>query len=309
MLAYFAAWLGYRALDAAWGAPAASATAPGWYWEIVNALILAWLVAADGWAARSALREVRQLLPSRPGSDDGSRERAMAAVAVPSGLRRAGSALALAVAASILLFDPGIWPGVARPPLGDPGFLWVGLRTAAISWLVARALIREVWLTAAYVRIGSREVEIDLVDQRGLAPFGSKGQRTVVVWIGFSILFSLFFFGGSPARSNAFVVVGIVLLVSAAFAAPLIAVQRRVAAAKEAELDSVAASLRRERARTDPDDARLARLLAWQAHVVSVHEWPLTAPTLIRSALFVGLGVGSWFGGALVERLVAVALD
>jgi hypothetical protein len=36
--------------------------------------------------------------------------------------------------------------------------------------------------------------------------------------------------------------------------------------------------------------------------VDGVDEWPLTAPAAIRFGLFILLGLGSWLGGALVER-------
>jgi hypothetical protein len=34
----------------------------------------------------------------------------------------------------------------------------------------------------------------------------------------------------------------------------------------------------------------------------------VTLPTLLRSGLFVLFGIGSWLGGALVERLLEAAL-
>jgi hypothetical protein len=35
-----------------------------------------------------------------------------------------------------------------------------------------------------------------------------------------------------------------------------------------------------------------------------VREWPVGAPALARGALIAALGLGSWLGGALVERVV-----
>jgi hypothetical protein len=39
-----------------------------------------------------------------------------------------------------------------------------------------------------------------------------------------------------------------------------------------------------------------------------VPEWPVTLPTLLRSGLFVLIGIGSWLGGALVERMLEAVL-
>jgi hypothetical protein len=40
-----------------------------------------------------------------------------------------------------------------------------------------------------------------------------------------------------------------------------------------------------------------------------VREWPFDAPTLTRFFLYVAIPLGSWVGGALVERLLGAALD
>ena len=43
--------------------------------------------------------------------------------------------------------------------------------------------------------------------------------------------------------------------------------------------------------------------------VESVREWPLGAPALLRFALYLLIPVGSWAGGAMVERAIDVLLD
>ena len=53
----------------------------------------------------------------------------------------------------------------------------------------------------------------------------------------------------------------------------------------------------------------LGNLVAYQALVRSVREWPFDLRTVSRSALLIVLGVGSWLGGAIVERLLDVLLD
>jgi hypothetical protein len=61
----------------------------------------------------------------------------------------------------------------------------------------------------------------------------------------------------------------------------------------------------------DPDGCatgRLADLLAWEARLDDVPTWPFDASTLVRFALYVTLGLGSWLGGAAVERILEFAL-
>ena len=52
----------------------------------------------------------------------------------------------------------------------------------------------------------------------------------------------------------------------------------------------------------------MADLVAYRSLVQGVREWPFDVSTLARFLLFGALGVGSWLGGALVERLLDVVL-
>ena len=62
-----------------------------------------------------------------------------------------------------------------------------------------------------------------------------------------------------------------------------------------------------------PVDLREARIglaevigsLAYEARIEAVREWPFDVPTLVRFAAFLLLPLGSWLGGALVERVVS----
>jgi hypothetical protein len=56
------------------------------------------------------------------------------------------------------------------------------------------------------------------------------------------------------------------------------------------------------------EGGRLADAIAWEARVASLRDWPIEAPTLLRLALFVAIGLGSWVGAALVEKLLGRVL-
>jgi len=53
----------------------------------------------------------------------------------------------------------------------------------------------------------------------------------------------------------------------------------------------------------------LSDWIAYRGLIESVREWPVDAPTLRRFALYLAIPLGSWFGGALVERMVDTLLD
>ncbi|HEY8152716.1 MAG TPA: hypothetical protein VII72_01170, partial [Myxococcota bacterium] len=55
--------------------------------------------------------------------------------------------------------------------------------------------------------------------------------------------------------------------------------------------------------------ARLSNLVAYRGLVEAANTWPFDLGVWLRFAVYVSLGLGSWLGGALVERLIGAALD
>ena len=81
--------------------------------------------------------------------------------------------------------------------------------------------------------------------------------------------------------------------------------QARVIAAIQGEPGALAGSAIAQR----ESSASLADLIAWKTLVDSVSEWPFDARMRLRFLLYLAIPVGSWLGGALVERLLGAALD
>ena len=98
------------------------------------------------------------------------------------------------------------------------------------------------------------------------------------------------------------------LVVSAtlAFLYPLRGASGRVRAAKQQELARVREEIRGDRERMTTDTAaagRLPSLLAYEARIERVSEWPFDNPTLAHFGLLLP-PLLSWLGGALVERAI-----
>ena len=90
---------------------------------------------------------------------------------------------------------------------------------------------------------------------------------------------------------------------------------QRIRDAKQAELERIHAAIKGDASglsrsaiagRSEP--VGLADLLAYRDFVESVREWPFDAPTRMRVVLYLGIPLGSWLGGAFVERLLEAAL-
>lgn len=54
--------------------------------------------------------------------------------------------------------------------------------------------------------------------------------------------------------------------------------------------------------------ARLPALFAAEPRIASIGVLAFDMNTLLRFVLYVTLGVGSWIGGALIERMLGAAL-
>jgi hypothetical protein len=93
-------------------------------------------------------------------------------------------------------------------------------------------------------------------------------------------------------------------------------VHRRIRDAKREELDRVRLRLRSARRELLAGSTGAARaaaelpaLLAYETRIETVSAWPFDTPTLLRFGALTLLASGSWLGGALVERLLDVALE
>jgi hypothetical protein len=98
-----------------------------------------------------------------------------------------------------------------------------------------------------------------------------------------------------------------------AFLDPMRAVHQRIREAKYAELARVRERITKARnaavERSEPGAAaELEGLLAWERRVGELHEWPFDVSTLARFSALLVLAVGSWLGGAVVERVLGVVL-
>ena len=96
---------------------------------------------------------------------------------------------------------------------------------------------------------------------------------------------------------------------------PLVGVRNNIVRVKRAELERLRKEIREEgepalgpaAAKSNPSP-RLANLIAYYQLVESTREWPADAANLLRFLLYLMLGLGSWLGGAVVERVLDSAL-
>lgn len=281
---------------------------------VVMILLTAYLPAAYALGVRGARRTLEELRPYLRAGSNASQLVASAGRFDPRGLRRArwiGVAFSLAIPFWV---DRSI----------DTWFIW----EYPIEPIFQRALLPVLgWFSGSFIhsvsvesrrlsQIGRNQVLVDLLDLRSFAPLTRQGLRYALLVVGLISILTLFLVEyDKPGIFSVVLIANAIALAAAAtgLLLPLRGARQAILTAKRRELDWCDAELRRARAALERDVAQsgsrpLADLVAWRGVVAAVPEWPLDAPTLRRFVLYLGIPIGSWLGGAFVERVVDFVL-
>jgi len=205
-----------------------------------------------------------------------------------------------------LYLEPGYWRPIAA---------WSWLAGAFACWHGGILVDSTLAYGRRFSRIARERIEIDLLDLDPLAPFGRQGLRYALPGL---VLLS--FYALNSADQGFGWAIGVVgslsfLLALAGLALPMWGARQAIRREKQRELARVAAALRgvpdglagSPIARREPSPG-LADLVAWRSLVSEVREWPLEASVGVRLLVYLALPLGSWLGGALVERMLDVAV-
>jgi hypothetical protein len=214
--------------------------------------------------------------------------------------------------------------GVIGSAAGGSGALFDGVTWSDAWTIVLTPVLMSLLARAGYMTtLGARERteerfgiapgEIDLLDMRRHLVEGRIGLRLALVWIVGISISSLMI-----SNSNRFLLTVPLMVFAFGIAAvalvlPVRRLHLRIRDAKRHEMQAVRTRLAATRdavMRGDPGaNGRLADLLAYADHLNDVREWPFDNRTLSRFVLYLLIPLGSWLGGALVERLVGRILD
>lgn len=281
-----------------------------WWTDLVNAALIGYVPAALRIARRGIVRDL-DALRSHLHCTDAEFTRIRAEISGRGGpLAQALSLSGVPLGIAIAYLDPSATMS-AEATLSDPRFAWALVRLPILVGLVTHLIDADVRATRCYAALSRETMTVDLLDVRSLAPVAQRGQRSVLTWALFLSVFSLFWLGDTAARSNVFMLVIVLGLATSAYFVPLFAIRKNIRATKHAELDRLRAEIRNEREVTGAPAApgadqspRLANLVTYYQLVENTREWPIDAANLVRLALYLFLGLGSWLGGALMERVL-----
>jgi hypothetical protein len=158
--------------------------------------------------------------------------------------------------------------------------------------------------------------EVDLLNLRAFSPF--MRQASLFALPGIVVLSFLAFNLADQGFLWAIGILGLAALtwttVSLLFL--MRGVRERIREEKEVEIARVNAAIRGDLTALGDSaigaragDLKLGELLAYRAFVESVPEWILDTPMRARFFLYMAIPLGSWLGGALVERLLDTILS
>jgi len=280
-----------------------------WRLELFFGLLFGVPLSLASWVLRGAQRDFDALRPVLRVSEKEAVSMRAGLVRFPrrdlliAGFSGMAAGLALNMAVTLLLHSE-----VARDRI------WRIPRDLLLSWLVARLMFVALELGRRFSRLGDEHAQIDLLDPRPLAPFARFALRSAgSILVGASLCAPLFEELEALPVTIA-IVVWIGLLAVGALLLPVRGVHRRIRSLKQAELSRVRGmiSATRQNAlavghpQALASAAALHGLAAYLTLVVGLSEWPFETATLVKFAAYLALPVGSWFGGAIMQRLIAL---
>jgi hypothetical protein len=283
-----------------------------WRLEIVFAVILGYVLACGSWIVRSVRCDLDALAP--------------VLALEPSELAAERAGIGLFSASTLLVASAGgVVAGIAVHSLVNamlpPGHtalddrFWRFVRDVAIWVLAVRLMVVVIGSAQRVSQLSERVARIDLLDLRGLAPLARIGLRSALAFaLGASMVAAMAIDElALPVTLAAMAIVGAVGALTLLL--PVRGAHRAIRAAKNAELLAVRAAIARTRiaaldagAEAAEDAMRLGSLLAFEARIGGVSEWPFDVGTFVRFTLLLALPLGSWTAGALVEWVVSRVL-
>jgi hypothetical protein len=218
-------------------------------------------------------------------------------------------------AAFIILFlilpDPG---NILLQPRNWPfDYAVLVLVMVLAGWWMGRFSYELIWSAWQLNKMAVRLPALNLLDAEPNGPFTQHGvQSALLVVIMMSITAPVAVAPEGGLVGAAFNSALMLVLVMAALILPMRGIHKRIQAQKQDELAAVRRRIQRARDRLFSEagdtDGELLALLAMESRIERVEEWPFGSGSLYRVGFYLLLGLGSWVGAALVEKMLESAL-
>ena len=259
-------------------------------------------------ASRGHLAEIRS-------ATGGARQAGDAAAAHAGGGRWAGALGLLLVPLTALIIDrdPSLY---LQPGYWDAGTFWTWSTGLLFCWNLARFVHATLGSARAFSAVADELEPVDLLGRDWLAPFARQGLFSALLWLVIPTVFTINLTDEPLLYVVAPLTLVCVTMGTIALLLPSRGARRRLRSAKREEIVRVHRAIRGDAdalqasviggRRTEPS---IADLLAYERFLQSISSWPFDQATWLRFGLVLALPLGSWLGGAVVERLLSSLLD
>ena len=203
-----------------------------------------------------------------------------------------------------LIFQPWHWP---------LDYAAVVVAISLVGWWMGIFSFELVWTALHLSQIAKHLPELNLLDVDSFRPFTQQGvQSALLIIILMSITAHLVFRPGSGIIGATIFMTIMLVLTVIALIIPMRGIHRRIKARKCEELAVIRTQIRQQKDKlltgSDQVTDRAIVLLTMETRIERVPEWPFDVGSLSRFSFYLLLGLGSWVGAALVERLLNSAL-
>ena len=227
--------------------------------------------------------------------------------------------LSLVGAASYLIFGVYVTNATTPEPANPWAWqawnydvTWHRVSTVFLVWWSACLCHATVVESVRLSRLSDSIESLDLLELHPYRPLIRQGLINALLIIGLVSVMSLL---GIESRYWPILVGFWIVFTALAWIGlmlPLRGIRKKIKTAKENELDWCRLSLKtaRDELKTGAGSQKsIAELAAYRTIIENVRNWPFDNPTLVRFSLFLLIPLGSWLGGALVERGVDLFLS
>lgn len=275
--------------------------------SIVGILLLGYVTAAQvylrRWTKQNLLAVRRQLSPATRSENEFAADAGFGDWAwSAAGVAGIGICLLVAIDIADRPFEwtsaYWIWPHV---------FNWVW--SLLFGWLGGRFLFGVVAHCVHFSRAASELGPIDLFDTQSTAPFIDQGTKSSLLLLIFVGIVCVHLTDVGSGAVTVAVAGFLLILASSVSLIPMLGHHRIVHRAKHTALDRVRAGIRShglhlygDGEATPRPSQDLADLVTMEKRLEEVSEWLISISGAARLVLYVAIGLGSWFGAAMVER-------
>jgi hypothetical protein len=282
--------------------------------HLVVALLIAFTLANHLRTPADLQRHLRALRPLLPGDAGPSAGEILSSVArLPREIVTVAAGLFGVAIIPAFRGGAGFTPALAG---GEFDLAWSVAANFVLFALMGRLAYTAISLQAVLDERVTPEIQVDLLDQRPLAPYARRGLRSALYWLVGSSIASLLFLRFGFLWLHVFIVIGTLGVGVFVMLYSLKGVHRRLDAEKRRELAALVPAIRRARGGALGDGpaavdaaARLPGLLALESRIEGASTWPFDVSTFLRFSALGLLAIGSWLGGAVIERLLGLAVD